>query len=947
MKTKLVRSLLICAFFIFFILWGLFEYSQINLLSKETVLKVEVDKYVKAELITSRFTSRKWMNYGMEIAKQTNFAPTSAARFYSYIASVYSEVLEVSNEAEASLATGEIIKILAPTQKDATNQMLLSVRASKNLSQQSAKILNDYKKRLVEDNYDLIWDKSTPKDESKWYVRNDKIDKGAEAGKWSTWILSADDVLVVPNPPIAGSLLDRLEMKKVSYAVLDRRLEDVNTIYFWHGSTGFEKGVNMDNVTPAGVWQNILYTEISKMAKKQMDDKEYAYAQKVLAQSIADAFIKCWQVKYNYWTQRPSMKINKLNTLVADPPFPSYVSGHSTISATAAVVLSALYPEQSQIWKDNLTDARNSRLLAGIHFDFDNKIGENLGIQIGEIIVRKVIKNENFSYVGNINSVPSNNKVINYFELGLFEFQEFTKVFSNKYLKIYHKYFDTPIFQNVIADSGIKVLAPSAGASFTDYDNDGDLDIFISGRGSNKRLRLYRNDAGKFVDVTAEAGLQNSRNALVFSGIFGDYDNDGCLDLFMTGDLDYKTKRANTWLYHSDCKGNFTDETQKSGINNKYHGRGSSWVDYDSDGDLDIYITNQGNYIGTEVYYFEPNMLYRNNSNGTFTDVTTLAGVDGLMRDVCPALRPRIEVKGKGFKASLQPIWFDYNNDNHIDLFVATDSGYSPLYKNNGDGTFTNVTAEAGMCKPGTGMGVSIGDYDNDSDFDIYVTNVGGNFLWENQGNGRFLENAYAVGVGDKTSLGWGTGFFDYDNDGYLDLYVVNGDVMGGNSTPEIGKVRIDRLYHNLGNKKFVSVAESEGITGDDPKEGATFGDYDGNGFEDILVLTGRKEHEANFRLYKNLGNNNHWVTLKLVGTKSNKDAVGAKITLISDDMVQMRQVVSGSSFLSQNSLWQTFGLGKNKKINEIKIVWPSGRVQILKDVKTIDQKITVLEPEA
>jgi hypothetical protein len=147
-----------------------------------------------------------------------------------------------------------------------------------------------------------------------------------------------------------------------------------------------------------------------------------------------------------------------------------------------------------------------------------------------------------------------------------------------------------------------------------------------------------------------------------------------------------------------------------------------------------------------------------------------------------------------------------------------------------------------------------------------------------------------------------------------------------------------------MGNKKFTSVASNEGIKGNDPKEGAAFGDFDNNGFLDLFVVTGRKEDQSIFRLYQNRGNNNHWVTLQLVGNKSNKDAVGAKITLTSGGFTQIRQVVSGSSYLSQNSLWQTFGLGKNKKIDEIRIVWPSGAVQSLVDIK-VDQKIKVLEP--
>jgi len=941
MKSK--RFFLACMV-VFVVLLGLYKFSKFNLLRNETTLKVEVDKYVRAEMRETVLDSRRWMSHGMELAKHINFAPASASRFYSYIASVYYDVLEVSNEAEANLATAEIINILAPEEKTETQALLSSLTSFPSLSPASQKVLENYKKRVSEDRYDLVWDKVTPEDNNAWFIVDNKIDKGAKAGQWSTWLLKSDDILTTPPPPEPGSLLDKLEIEKVKYAVTNRRLEDINTIYFWHGSTGFEKGMNADNVTPAGVWQNILYTEIYPR-EKPTTNKQYAYAQKILAQTIADAFIECWKVKYDFWSQRPSMKTPGLGILVANPPFPSYVSGHSTISAAAATVLSALYPEKKDVWMDNLKDARNSRLMAGIHFDTDNKMGENLGKQIGKTIVEKVLKIPEASDV-TLNPATSNNFIKNIWELGLLKFQPIVRKGVAKYLKIYHKYIDTPAFQNVLTDSGIKSVIPAAGASFADYDNDGDLDLYIAGRRNNRELGLFRNDNGKFLNVTKQSRLEKETGALVFSGIFGDYNNDGCLDLFLTGDPLYVDKSSNTWLYKNKCDGTFEDVTMQSGIVNKYHGRGSNWVDYDNDGDLDIYIANQGDYVETIRYTYEPNILFRNNGNGTFTNVTEAAGVDGLIGNICPATRINMEVLGKGFKASLQPIWFDFNNDNYSDLFVATDSGISSLYKNNGDGTFKNVTRDAGMCKYGTGMGVTAGDYDNDGDLDIYVTNVGGNYLWENQGNGTFIENAKATGLGDKTSLGWGTGFFDYDNDGHLDLYVVNGDVVSGNTTPEIGKVRIDRLYRNLGNKNFASVAESEGIVGDDPKEGATFGDYDGNGFEDLFVVTSRKEQldaKGDFRFYKNLGNDNNWVTLKLIGTKSNKDAVGAKITLVAGGSTQTRQIISGSSYLSQNSLWQTFGLGKNEIIDSVKITWPSGITQDVTDLR-INELNTVYE---
>lgn len=918
----------------------MYKFSRIDLLKNETILRVDPDKYIKAELRTTTLPSRIWMNHGMAIAKEINFAPANGARFYSYIASVYSDVLKVSNSNEASLATAQIINILVPDKKLETDKVLAQFNFPESLTLESKMIFDKYKKRLTSDNYELVWDKKTTKD--KWFIRDDEVDKGAMAGEWQTWIIDDTDIFDIPSPPKNFSFLDKLEIEKVKYAVRKRSLDDMYTIYFWHGSTGFEKGAGRDNITPAGVWQNILYVEIPRSNKNEPTDEEYANAQKILAQSIADSFIKAWQVKYEFLTKRPSMRINKLYLLVADPPFPSYVSGHAMISATAATVLSSLYPSKKQIWMDNLYDARNSRLLGGIHFDIDNKVGQYLGQQIGSVISKKVLDFPVDLKKETSGLVESNNYLKNTIQLFLFKLQPVSSSLVGSVLSVYHNYIDKPHFNNVIMDSGIKMTSPSAGASFADYDNDGDLDLFTAGL--KNRIRLYKNEGGgKFVDVTEYSQIKNDISGLVFSGIFGDYDNDGCSDLFMTGSPDYVTKESNTWLYKNNCDGTFKDVTSESGIDNPYNGRGSNWVDYDNDGDLDIYIANEGVFPTPDVYFYEPNILYRNNNNGTFTNVTNRSGVEGAIGTMCGKPQHTIKVNGPDLKISFQPIWFDYNNDNLNDLFIATDTGISPLYKNNGNGTFKNVTVEAGLCKWGTGMGVTAGDYDNDGDLDIYVTNVGQNYFWENNDNGTFSENSKISGVDDRSSLGWGTGFFDYDNDGSLDLYVVNGDVVGDAYRPEVGKIRIDKLYHNTGNKKFISVAESEGISGDDPKEAVAFGDYDNNGFVDLFTVTSRKEKESKSRLYQNSDNKNHWLTLKLVGTKSNRDAVGAKIFVIAGGVKQMRQVISGSSYLSQDSLWPTFGVGINKKIDEVKIIWPSGTIQSLLNVD-VDQLITVKE---
>ena len=499
-----------------------------------------------------------------------------------------------------------------------------------------------------------------------------------------------------------------------------------------------------------------------------------------------------------------------------------------------------------------------------------------------------------------------------------------------------------PAFLDVLDDVGIKRETSLTGAAWSDFDNDGFLDLLITGN----KITLYRNKGnGTFADVTEKTGILSEPT---MSGVFGDYDNDGCRDIYIVGHGGYRRDH----LYHSNCDGTFADvsDTAKIKIDSNY-GYGTAWADYDNDRYLDLYIASYGNFKVSDtnelLYTDEPNVLYRNNRDGTFTDVTNKAGVSGMTN--CRALARSLLIgslpKEWPYKKSYQPIWFDYNNDGKIDLFISTDAGISPLYRNNGDSTFTEVTKEAGLCRAGTGMGVTVGDYDNDGNIDVYVTNVGANYLWHNNGNGTFSDVGAELEVAHPLTLGWGTGFFDYDNDGNLDLYAVNGTVLlrDGINNPEIGKVMLDKLYKNNGDGTFREVAASEGIIGDYSKEAAAFGDYDNDGFTDAFVATSYFTRDFRSHLYKNQGNRNHWITIQLVGIKSNRDSVGARITLTANGKTQIREIASGSSFISQNSLWQTFGLGKTKMIDKIEIRWPSGIKKVLKNIRT-DQKIIVTE---
>jgi enediyne biosynthesis protein E4 len=479
------------------------------------------------------------------------------------------------------------------------------------------------------------------------------------------------------------------------------------------------------------------------------------------------------------------------------------------------------------------------------------------------------------------------------------------------------------------------------GAAFFDYDNDGWPDIFLvngatleapPGPQPSNRL-LHNNRDGTFTDVTRKAGL--TRGGWGQGVCIGDFDNDGHDDLFIT----YWGRNV---LYRNNGDGTFTDVTEKAGLAAKgdLWGAGCAFVDYDNDGKLDLFVTN---YIdldlktaplpGTGSCLFQGmavncgpqglprarNHLFHNNGDGTFTDVTERAGI------------------GKAPPSyGLGVLIGDFDNDGRPDIYVANDSDMSYMFWNNGDGTFTEGGLEAGVAtsrdgRNQSGMGVSAADYNCDGLLDIFKTNFSDDLpnLYRNMGKRFFEEVTQSAGLSVYSRLlGWGCGFFDCNNDGWPDILYVNGHVY-----PEVERVKGPThykqpkiLYINLGNGTFrdASSLAGPGITSLASARGCAFADFDNDGCIDVLINPINSVPQL---LHCESRTGNNWITLKLVGTKSNRSAIGARVKCVTAGHRQMDEVRSGGSFYSQNDLRIHFGLGKAARIDELEVRWPSGRV--------------------
>jgi hypothetical protein len=450
--------------------------------------------------------------------------------------------------------------------------------------------------------------------------------------------------------------------------------------------------------------------------------------------------------------------------------------------------------------------------------------------------------------------------------------------------------------------------------------------------------------------VTEASGL--ARTGWQTGVCVGDYDNDGWDDLFCCF-------WGHNILFRNNGNGTFTDVTHKAGLSREHRwGAGATFLDYDRDGHLDLFIcnymvldpatippANETKYCqwkgvpimcGPRGLPADTNLLYHNNGDGTFTDVSVKSGI----------LKP-------GPRYSITAVSYDFDNDGWPDIYVAVDSQPSILFQNNHDGTFTDIAVMAGCAyndngHEQAGMGVAVADYDCDGWFDIFKTNFADDTcnLYHNNGDGSFSDLTFASGVGiNNNYVAWGCGFVDYDNDGWQDIIQINGHVY-----PEIDSYKLSQtfknprlVYRNLGNGHFkdVSAEMGPGISEHYSSRGAAFGDYDNDGGIDVLVLNMNDNPSL---LHNEGGNKQNWIKIKLIGTKCNRTAIGARVKVTTGKHTQMDEVHSGTSVMSQSDLRLHFGLGKADAADLIEVKWPTTqKVERFTQVKA-NQILTIRE---
>ncbi len=487
-----------------------------------------------------------------------------------------------------------------------------------------------------------------------------------------------------------------------------------------------------------------------------------------------------------------------------------------------------------------------------------------------------------------------------------------------------------------------------SGVALFDFNNDGFLDVFLVNgttlegfpAGKEPTNHLYQNNAdGTFRDVTEKANLM--RAGWGHGACVGDFDNDGNDDLFVT----YYGQNV---LYQNKGDGSFVDVTDKAGLVQKVTrwNTGCSFLDYDKDGNLDLFVANYVNfslkksmsksdqnciwkgipvYCGPQGLPSGTNILYHNNGDGTFTDVSIQSGIT----------QPN-PVYGLGSLVS------DFDNDGWPDIYVACDSTANILYHNEGNGKFADRALLTGTAynkdgKEQGGMGLSAADYDGDGNIDILKTNFDGDTptLYHNNGNGTFFDATLPAGLGLYTYyVGWGAGFVDIDHDGWKDIFMAN-----GHTYPEVEQHKLERsyrqgrqVYYNARNGTFqdLSSRAGPGISDRRTSRGAALGDLDNDGSLEIVI----NNMNDTPSLLKNLGEKKNWILIKLVGTTSNRNGIGARVNLFAENRKQVDEVRSGGSYLSQNDFRLHFGIGDAAKVDRIDVIWPSGLKEFFDDLK-------------